>query len=63
MGRGDGSRIMAVSIAKEYGNGIHVEYLPANQAYLVMWFGSRLAGPFSKEETISYLWKTLGVNA
>jgi len=54
---------MAVSIAKEYGNGIHVEYLPANQAYLVMWFGSRLAGPFSKEETISYLWKTLGVNA
>ncbi len=49
------------TIARDYGNGIHVEYLPANQAYLVMWYGSRLAGPLTAESTISYLWRTLGV--
>ena len=50
-----------LSIARDYGNGIHVEYLPVNQAYLVMWNDSRLAGPLSAESTINYLWRTLGV--
>lgn len=54
---------MAVSIAKDYGNGLHVEYLPANQAYLVMWLDQRLAGPFNRECTQRYLRKTLEVFA
>ena len=54
---------MQGTIARDYGNGIHVEYLPANQAFLVMWHESRLAGPFTAESTIGYLWQTLGVKS
>lgn len=28
-------------------NGIHIEWLPANQAWLVMWLDQRLAGPYN----------------
>jgi len=50
------------SLAGDYGNGLHVEYLPANQAYLVMWLGQRLAGPMPAREARDYLRDTMGVS-
>lgn len=36
-------------------NGVHIVYLPVNQAYMVMWFGSRLAGPMPKADAEAYV--------
>jgi hypothetical protein len=49
-------------IAGDYGNGISVAWLPANQAYLVMWNGQRIAGPINREATVNYLANTLQVS-
>lgn len=44
-------------------NGLRKAYLPVNQAWLVLWFDSRLAGPFNtEEEADEYIQRIQGAN-